>query len=120
MHPFMVAETKRIVPGGKPASHIYVDYIRVIATLFVIYWHCVSDVYYKFGPINEWLPANFAFGLGVRWTVPCFFMVSGALLLGKNEDILVFYKKRFLRLLLPLITWTIVYALIRLYVFKTY
>ena len=118
---FEVMSNKSSIRIKEPKSRYdYINYLRVLATLFVIFWHSVSDVYYKFGPISEWAQANIAFGVMIRWSVPCFFMISGALLLGKNVDTVTFYKRRFARLVLPLGTWTIIYALIRLYVFRTY
>src|SRR6187549_1452322 len=98
----------------------YIDYLRLAATFGVILWHSSSEVYYKFGPESEWAWVNFIFGAGVRWSVPCFVMLSGALLLSRDEEMGVFYKKRLLRIFIPLITWTILYALARLYYFKTY
>lgn len=40
--------------------------------------------------------------------VPLFVMLSGALLLGKDERTSVFFKKRINRLIIPFITWSIV------------
>ena len=44
-----------------------------------------------------------------RFCVPIFFMVSGALLLRKSEDISTFFKKRFSKLISPLIFWSTFY-----------
>jgi len=60
------------------------------------------------------------FGAAIRWSVACFIMISGALLLDKEESPAVFYKKRLLRICIPLVTWTLVYGLARLYYFKVY
>ena len=43
------------------------------------------------------------------WSVPIFFMVSGALLLSKNESMHVFYKKRMKTVLIPTLFWTCFY-----------
>jgi surface polysaccharide O-acyltransferase-like enzyme len=98
----------------------YIDYLRAAATCAVILWHSVSPVYYQFGPPAEWIPASILFGAVIRWSVVSFIMISGALLLGKDEPPVVFYKKRLLRICIPLITWTLVYGLARLYYFKIY
>ncbi|HVW58952.1 MAG TPA: acyltransferase [Puia sp.] len=98
----------------------YIDYLRAAATFAVIIWHSVSPVYYLFGPPAEWLPANILFGPAIRWSVVSFIMISGALLLDKDEPPAVFYKKRLLRICIPLLTWTVIYGLMRLYYFKTY
>jgi surface polysaccharide O-acyltransferase-like enzyme len=47
--------------------------------------------------------------------VPLFVMLSGALLLGKKETSGTFFKKRFLRLIYPWVTWTIVYTIYETY-----
>lgn len=98
----------------------YIDYLRAAATFAVIVWHSISPVYYQFGPLTEWLPANILFGVAIRWSVVSFVMISGALLLDKDEPPAVFYKKRLLRICIPLLTWTVIWALMRLYYFKTY
>ncbi|HXB05561.1 MAG TPA: acyltransferase family protein, partial [Puia sp.] len=82
--------------------------------------HCFSPVYYQFGPIREWAAANIFFGFAIRWSVAVFVMISGALLLRKDEPLAAFYKSRFLRICLPLIAWTILYGMARLYYFKVY
>ncbi|NML19640.1 acyltransferase [Pseudoflavitalea sp. G-6-1-2] len=94
-------------------KQIYVDYLRVIATFAVIVWHCTSNIYYQFGPIEEWMPASITFGPLVRWSVPVFIMISGALLLGKEEDPMTFYKKRFTRILIPAAIWILIYGSIK-------
>ncbi len=45
----------------------------------------------------------------VRWCVPVFVMMSGALLLDqkKKEGMLTFYKKRLSRILVPIIFWSV-------------
>lgn len=98
----------------------YIDYLRAAATCAVILWHSVSPVYYQFGPPAEWIPASILFGAAIRWSVVSFIMISGALLLGKDEQPAVFYRKRLLRICIPLVTWVLVYGLIRLYYFKIY
>jgi surface polysaccharide O-acyltransferase-like enzyme len=98
----------------------YIDYLRAAAICGVILWHCFSPVYYQFGPLKEWAFANVFFGFAIRWSVAVFVMVSGALLLGRSEPAAIFYKKRLLRICIPLVTWTLIYGIARLYYFKVY
>jgi len=98
----------------------YIDYLRAAAAYGVVLWHCFSPVYYQFGPLNEWALANVFFGFVIRWSVAIFVMLSGALLLRKVEPAPVFYKKRLLRICIPLVTWTFIYGMARLYYFKVY
>jgi surface polysaccharide O-acyltransferase-like enzyme len=47
-------------------------------------------------------------------------MISGALVLGKTGTPAEFYKKRLSRICIPLIAWTILYGIARLYYFEVY
>jgi surface polysaccharide O-acyltransferase-like enzyme len=51
---------------------------------------------------------------GVRWAVPVFVMISGALNLdpSKNDRAVEFFRKRVSRVLVPLVFWSIVYSII--------
>jgi len=100
--------------------NLYIDYLRVGATIAVVLWHSTSNVYYNFSPSTEWQFANIMFGFLVRWSVPCFVMISGALLLSQEEDMLHFYHKRITRIFIPLIGWTFLYGIARLYYFRVY
>ncbi len=51
-------------------------------------------------------PANYVF---MACGVSIFFMVSGALLFSKPQDMLPFYKKRFSRVLWPTVIWSVIY-----------
>lgn len=89
----------------------YMDWLRVLAIFTVVGVHVVSKI------INtghtgewEWQLANWI-DSGLRWCVPVFFMLSGALLLNlKREDpIGEFLKRRLTKVIIPLIFWSGVY-----------
>lgn len=96
-------------------KHVYYfDYIRLISALGVIYMHVAAGPLR--GPLTVgWHAMNvltcFAFT-----AVPLFIMMSGYLLLNseKTADTGFLIKKRLPRLVLPLITWTVVAVLWRL------
>lgn len=94
-----------------PERKIWADNIRLIATLGVIILHVSSTGLYGFGKIStfDWMTANFADSI-TRYCVPLFFMLSGALILSKTESPLEFYKKRFTRVLLPFLFWSLIYG----------
>ncbi len=46
-----------------------------------------------------------------RCSVPLFFMISGSLLFRKQDNIFLFYKKRIIRILPPLLAWSLVYMI---------
>src|SRR5215216_3311907 len=41
--------------------------------------------------------------------VPLFFLISGYLLLSKQEDLSVFFRKRAARIVVPFLVWSILY-----------
>ncbi len=57
---------------------------------------------------DRWWAANFYDSL-TRSCVPVFLMISGVLLLNKQEDLPAFFKKRFARVLPPLLFWSLFY-----------
>ena len=88
------------------------DAARWLAALAVVLLHCaaqaVSDAN-AYGS-NDWLAANL-YDSAVRWCVPVFVMVSGALLLDRDKplDARRFYEKRAARICAPLVFWTLFY-----------
>ncbi|PIE58032.1 MAG: hypothetical protein CSA33_05075 [Desulfobulbus propionicus] len=89
-------------------SVVNFDLLRVVACFLVVLLHTSG---YKFYIFDEyWWASNFYDSLS-RCSVPIFFMISGALLLTKEENIFLFYKKRVQRLLPPIIAWSIIYML---------
>lgn len=89
----------------------YISYLRVIATVFVILIHACTGYLNHFQDSNmNWNYANWVNSF-TRCAVPIFVMISGALLLKKQEDTISFYRKRISKILLPLIFWTIIYLI---------
>ena len=90
---------------------IWLDAARVVSILAVVFLHVAATVVTgrDIGS-PEWWYGNLYDSL-VRWCVPVFIMISGALLLGsdKRESIGAFYRKRLTRIFLPLVVWTIVF-----------
>lgn len=87
------------------------DSLRAIATIGVIGIHVSSSyVPMRGSSITE---AEFWFGNIFdslsRFAVPLFVMLSGALLLGKEEPTKIFIKKRISRLLWPFLFWSLAY-----------
>jgi surface polysaccharide O-acyltransferase-like enzyme len=94
----------------------YADYLRVLATLAVIFLHSAGDLLYHFKlndmDLTRWWTGNI-YDSVVRWCVPVFVMLSGALLLypTKPESIPTFLRKRLLRVAIPFVFWAFVYAI---------
>ena len=98
-----------------PERLLWPDLIRALAIALVVAVHVSGQIlnngYYTVKPIAWWfaLAVN---GIG-RCGVPLFFMISGALLLGKaNEPISTFFRKRASRIGIAFIVWSMVYLII--------
>jgi surface polysaccharide O-acyltransferase-like enzyme len=73
-----------------------------------VYAPVVTTVHSEFGSASWWA-AN-AIDSSMRWCVPVFIMISGALLLRpRTEALRRFFTKRFSRIGVPLALWTVVY-----------
>jgi len=91
----------------------YLDLIRTVAIIAVIIIHVSTPPAYQFNQISsaQWWFAITLDSLS-RFAVPAFLMITGLLLLDpdKNDDLPIFFKKRFTRVIIPLILWTIIYS----------
>lgn len=87
---------------------IWLDNSRIIAIFAVIFLHVSAWVVcgYDVGT-GYWWVGN-VYDSAVRWCIPVFVMISGALLLdpNKQEDLVTFYTKRLSRILVPIIFWS--------------
>jgi surface polysaccharide O-acyltransferase-like enzyme len=92
---------------------IYIDNLRFIATISVIILHVSTPFLFEVnGTISfNWLIGNF-FDSTVRFCVPIFVMITGALLLPRVYHLRDFLRNRFTRILFPFLFWTIIYFLI--------
>ncbi len=96
----------------------WADNIRFFATVSVVLLHVASSGLYLFGKIDtgKWMIANIA-DTAVRFCVPIFFMLSGSLLLTKEESLSQFFKKRFFKIIPPFLFWSLLYTLMYSVVF---
>lgn len=82
----------------------WVDVVRVLGAFLVVLAHTGM-----WGNQTKWaFPLFYAVS---RNGVPIFFMVSGFLLLSKQEDLFSFLKKRARRIFIPFLFWSLVYDL---------
>ncbi|MBF0386778.1 MAG: acyltransferase family protein [Candidatus Omnitrophica bacterium] len=91
---------------------LWINYIRAIAAFGVVLVHVAADVITEWGaiPNSQWWSANIYDSLA-RGCVPMFIMVSGALLLPHQDSMRDFFRKRVNRVLVPFLTWTILYLI---------
>lgn len=93
---------------------LYLDLLRILATAFVVMLHSMGyyiDSAAMYGT-RTWYVCILLNAL-VRTGVPLFFMMSGFLLLSdaRTASFSDFYRRRLPRVLLPFITWDVVYFL---------
>lgn len=86
------------------------DYLRILAAYTVIVLHVVSNPFVSTFPSFEWNVANFYESL-VRWNVPIFVMISGALFLNRKLDNYKLWTKNILRILIVFIFWSAIYEI---------
>jgi len=98
-----------------------IDFVRGIAIILVVLLHSASPVMYQFTvvPTQVWNVHNFV-DSAARICVPLFFMVSGYLLLSPNatkgEPLYFDLPKRIIKVLVPLIAWSLIYKTGALYI----
>ena len=93
-----------------------VDLIRTVAIVLVLLLHASTEYYANIDQMSTqgvqiWAASNFYDSIA-RVCIPLFVMLSGALLLQPSkadESLSQFYKKRWDRLGLPIIFWSIIY-----------
>lgn len=101
------------MPNTAPSRLIWPDLIRVFAAAGVVTIHSFELPLIS---LNELKPGNYllyVWYIIVKTAVPLFLMLSGALLLGKNESDLVFLSKRIRRILIPWLFWTIIFLVVK-------
>ena len=91
----------------------WLDNARILSVFAVVIVHAAALFMagYEVGTYHWWL--GNVVSSAFRWCIPVFVMISGALLLdpSKAETSSIFYRKRLLRILIPLIFWSIIYLI---------
>lgn len=95
---------------------IYIDYLRVLATISVVVLHVAAQ---NWGQVEitsfEWHVFNIV-DSAVRWAVPIFVMISGALFLDNDKpiDYKRLYLNNIVRLIVAFAFWSFVYSLVKI------
>lgn len=89
---------------------LYFDMLRIAAAFFVVVLHTAAS---QFGSVAygsaEWNIFNLYDGM-VRWTVPMFVMLSGALFLAKPIPVEKLWGKYILRIVIAFGVWSVLYV----------
>ncbi len=100
---------------------VFLDWLRIIACFMVILVHSIEP-FYLGGPEGTYIAskANAIWttlvNSALRPAVPLFVLASSYLLFPLKTDTATFFRKRFVRVLIPFIMWTLLYALFFPYV----
>lgn len=91
---------------------VYLEAIRIVAIWLVIFNHTDGFIYYT--TTDNWLTWLYSIVLSAicRTAVPLFLMISGALLLGKEESFKTLFCKRVLRIVLVIVVFSALYYLL--------
>ena len=96
-----------------PKKKIHLEFLRFLAILLVVFNHTGENGYLYFTtvPGSKLYPLYFFLSVLCKIAVPLFWMVSGALLLNRDEDIKTVFTHRFLRVALVLALFSFGYYL---------
>ena len=96
---------------------LHIELIRIIAMFLIIFIHTGTKGYslYTQAIGKPLYPVYMFICMFSRVAVPLYWMISGALLLGKDESIKDIFKKRILRILIVLVLFSFIYYLYRIY-----
>ena len=91
---------------------VYCDYLRLVATFAVVFIHVAASNWSNVD-VNgiQWQVFNIYDSL-VRWGVPIFVMISGALFLNRDVPIKNIYSKYVLRMVIAFVSWSLFYAIL--------
>lgn len=83
-----------------------IDTARIGACFMVVLLHVAAIEFHEFD--ERWWASNF-YDSFTRACVPVFLMITGVLLLNRQEKLPVFFRKRYMRVLPPLVFWSLFY-----------
>ncbi len=94
--------TAQLTQHQEKTTFPWVDFVRFLGAFLVVLAHIE-----RWGEGPQW--AHTFYYTISRNGVPLFFLISGYLLLSKQEDLPTFFKKRAARIIIPFLVWSIIY-----------
>lgn len=95
---------------------IFLDFLRVAACFMVIWVHACEPYY--LGGLGTYIENSYdafwvtLFDSALRCAVPLFIMTSSYLLFPLKSDTATFFRRRAVRVLIPLAVWSVLYAVV--------
>lgn len=88
------------------------DVMRVVAAFAVVWQHVGGQGWPESFPSSEWEARNIIVSIA-QWSVPVFFMISGALFLSPDKplDIKRLYRKNIIRIVYAFLFWSAIYMI---------
>ncbi|MBO5841018.1 MAG: acyltransferase [Methanobrevibacter sp.] len=102
--------TKESENMAKPKRIFYYDVLRALAIIGIVFCH-VSVSYVSRDINSPNLYISVFFDCFRDFSIPIFVMLSGALLIGKKDTLVKFFKKRLSRLFIPFLFWVLIYII---------
>lgn len=102
------------------SKRIYLEVMRIIACFFVLFNHTGTYGFslfsvVEFNSLKYWI--YLFISIFSKFSVPLFFIISGALLLPKeNESLKDLWKKRILKIISILVIWSFIYYLYEVFI----
>ncbi|CCN35301.1 putative acyltransferase [Vibrio nigripulchritudo SO65] len=91
----------------------YLDLLRCVAAIAVVAIHVLGPYRHMLGdaPLSHWLSAA-SINSAIRWAVPIFIMITGALLLSDRRpfDLRYYVQRRVVKVVLPFLVWSFFFA----------
>ena len=94
---------------------LWADILRILGSFVIIWLHNTCDIYSGFTKDMQVWYQYLYINSFTSFAVPCFFLLSGAFLLNRRYHIKEIFKKRFPKLAIPLLFWSILYIFVRRY-----
>ena len=98
------------MPDNKPQQLDWINNLRIIAMFMVVVLHTSSPLIMLYGkvPDSYWFWGDLYNAIS-RFGVPVFVMITGALLLNRDQPPIPFLKKRLGRIIVPFLFWSLVF-----------
>jgi surface polysaccharide O-acyltransferase-like enzyme len=102
---------------NKTERKLYLDLLRMLSAFAVVLAHVIGKTFFSAEPVSSqlWFQLNLLES-GIRWCVPAFVMISGALLLDPQKHVTIgdIWRKYIRHIAIAALFWSAVYAVIEI------